>query len=880
VNQLGLGFIFSAKDKASAAFRAMSGALVSLRGEAKKTQQEIAKVQPMGGGAAGATRLRGGDGRFVAGAGGAGAGAGKGAGGAGGASMSGGAGAVFAGAGLAGALGLAALVPAREAAEQYGKSLANIRTIVDETAFSTADLQKVTMGLAGTYGIDAFQQAEGLYETISAGITDAKQATELLTVANKFAVGGTTDLKSSVDVLTSAVNTYRDQGLTAAQASDMMFVAIAAGKTTARELSASLGEVAPTAHAAGVSFAELQASIAAMTQQGIRTPQAVTGLNAMLSNLMKPSKDAADEAQRLGVEFSATALKTKGLQGVLNQLAGNTKVNDETFVKLFGSVDGVKAALALASEDGRVFGEILNQMKAAAGSTDKAFKTMSESDAFATQQLDALKKSALILIGQALRPLVAGVVQFGSAVLGAFAKLPAPMRAFLVQGFAIGAMLLVVTAALVAFGVAAAAVGAPFIIGAALAAAALGGIIAAVVGLKYAIDNNIGGLGDKFAAVAAKAKLGWEGLKQAFTDGGFSGAVRDELNKAENAGLKAFIVNVFTLGSRIAEFASQVKAGFASVVETMGPTFDRLGAAFGKIMSMLGLTSNSTEKAKASWNSFSAAGAKVGSALGTAFDLVVRAISAVMEVGAGFIGTWGNIKAAMEPARSALSGMGAVLSDVGKKIGLISPGAATSGWEKFGKVIGTTVEFVVGFVSGVVRVLTGVVNFIAGIVEIIAGIFTGDWGMIWNGAKKVVFGLLQAVGEILLAMASQIAQVIDGLGALVDQDIGATAKVDELRKSMRGGIDAMLEETADVKSEAPSSTATAAAAQLDILKSSMPATGIETPGWVAGLTSAIKEGGKAVLPQQVINFQIDGETVASLVMGKDGRETSPLVSPT
>ena len=73
---------------------------------------------------------------------------------------------------------------------------------------------------------------------------------------------------------------------------------------------------------------------------------------------------------------------------------------------------------------------------------------------------------------------------------------------------------------------------------------------------------------------------------QLFEQGGFSGAVRDELNRAENRGLKDFLINVFLWVNRIRNFFSGIAAGFSAGIEAARPTLEafmnaltRLGAA-------------------------------------------------------------------------------------------------------------------------------------------------------------------------------------------------------------------------------------------------------------------------------------------------------------
>lgn len=59
------------------------------------------------------------------------------------------------------------------------------------------------------------------------------------------AVGGVTELETAVDGITSVVNAYGDDVLSAAEASDLMFTAVKLGKTDFTQLSASLFNVIP-----------------------------------------------------------------------------------------------------------------------------------------------------------------------------------------------------------------------------------------------------------------------------------------------------------------------------------------------------------------------------------------------------------------------------------------------------------------------------------------------------------------------------------------------------------------------------------------------------------------------------------------------------------
>jgi len=141
-------------------------------------------------------------------------------------------------------IGVASLAPlglALNESQKLGKAIAEVSTLTDEATFPIERMKGLVKGLAGEYGEQATSQAAALYQTISAGYGDAAKAAEVLTSANKLAVGGVTEVETAVDGLTNVLNTYATQNLKSADVSDAFFVAVKAGKTTVGELSQQIG---------------------------------------------------------------------------------------------------------------------------------------------------------------------------------------------------------------------------------------------------------------------------------------------------------------------------------------------------------------------------------------------------------------------------------------------------------------------------------------------------------------------------------------------------------------------------------------------------------------------------------------------------------------
>ena len=298
------------------------------------------------------------------------------------------------------ALGRAVLAAADKAVK-FEKAVAEVASISDRATLPLQRIRDVAMEMATIYGGSSAEQAKALYEVISAGITDGARATEVLDAANKLAIGGVTSVGVAVKGLTTALNSYATQNLTAAAATDAMFIAIRDGVTTAEQLSQSLGMVTPIASQVGVSFDELTASVAVLTQKGLSTSQASEYLRSALANILKPSKQAAAVAKELGVEFNAAALQTKGWAGFLDDLVVKHKATQSQLSRLIGDVGGLTAVLALMGDGGAKLGEELDSMANKAGAADKAFETLAATTAFAIDRMKANADTMAIAFGEA-----------------------------------------------------------------------------------------------------------------------------------------------------------------------------------------------------------------------------------------------------------------------------------------------------------------------------------------------------------------------------------------------------------------------------------------------------------------------------------------------
>ncbi len=268
-------------------------------------------------------------------------------------------------------------------ASEFSGAMSEVSTIVELSVGQIKTLRGEVVKLAQAQGGNETKLAAGLYQAISAGSGNARDALILLNDANRLATAGIAEVDDSVRLLSSSLNAYNADVSDAADFSDTLFTAVRKGITTIPELGGSLSQVTPFAAQLGVEFDELLASVAAITKSGTPTAEAVTQVRAAIVSLLKSSKEInALFSKEFGTSFSLATIKAEGLVPVLADLRRAFKGNEDGLVEFLGRVEGASAILNLTGEKAEGFNEILRAMEDRTGATGKAFDKQMADPAF------------------------------------------------------------------------------------------------------------------------------------------------------------------------------------------------------------------------------------------------------------------------------------------------------------------------------------------------------------------------------------------------------------------------------------------------------------------------------------------------------------------
>ena len=340
-------------------------------------------------------------------------------------------------------------------AESFTQGMNKVNTLVDLSSEELNEYSKQLKQVAKDTGGSLTDLSESMYQAISASVPleDSIKAVE---VATKLSKGGFTDSATAIDMLTSAINAMGLSYDEVETISDKFIATQNAGKTTIAEMASSIGQVAPTASAAGLSLDELLASVATLTANGTATSEAMTAMKAALSNIIKPSTQASNLAKELGLEFSSTALASKGLAGFLADVQEKTKGNVDDMALLFGSTEALNAIVTLTGQGNEKFVESLESISNASGDTQDAFDKMSASAGQRFSKAINELKINFMDLGDKLAPIVELLANGVSKVAEAFGNMGSTTQTVIV---AIGALLAIISPLIIILGTVVASIG-------------------------------------------------------------------------------------------------------------------------------------------------------------------------------------------------------------------------------------------------------------------------------------------------------------------------------------------------------------------------------------------------------------------------------------
>lgn len=247
------------------------------------------------------------------------------------------------------------------------------------------------------------QLANGLYQTISNGVPEDNWI-GFLEKSSKAAVGGIADLGQTVTVTSTLIKNYGLSWDAAGEIQDKIQMTAKNGVTSFEQLGQALPRVSGSASQLGVTMDELMAVFATTTGVTGNTAEVSTQLAAVLNALIKPSSEATQAAEAMGIGFNAASVKAAGglqnflvgLDASISQYSAKTGQLKETiYGQLFGSAEALRVLGSLTGEQKDKFAENIQAMSDSAGTIDEAYEHMASTGESTNQMIKNQVQSML-----------------------------------------------------------------------------------------------------------------------------------------------------------------------------------------------------------------------------------------------------------------------------------------------------------------------------------------------------------------------------------------------------------------------------------------------------------------------------------------------------
>lgn len=273
---------------------------------------------------------------------------------------------------------------------------------ISEKSFNS--IKVGTYDLAKVYGGNVSDILQANYDMVSS-MGDVKESYYVMDTASKLSLAGFTSLGGGMNALTSVMNAYKMEVKDTGMVADMLMTIQNNGITTIDELQASMYNVLPTAASLKVSFLDISAALATMTNNKVPTAQATTQLRSALSELAQEGTKADKMFRQItGKSFQQFINDGGDVVTAFNLMAKSAEKSNMSLYDMFSSSEAAGAAINLTGENIEKFRKNQEAMAKSAGTADKATKTMSNTFNTEYGKMKAVLKEASDTIGEQLVP--------------------------------------------------------------------------------------------------------------------------------------------------------------------------------------------------------------------------------------------------------------------------------------------------------------------------------------------------------------------------------------------------------------------------------------------------------------------------------------------
>lgn len=229
----------------------------------------------------------------------------------------------------------------------FEKEMSNVKAISGATTDEFLQLKKKAIDMGAATKYTATESAEAFRYMGMAGWKTSEMIGGIEGIMNLASASGE-DLATTSDIVTDSLSAFGLQAKDSAMFADVLASAATNSNTNVALMGQTFKYAAPVAGALGFSIQDTALAVGLMANQGIKGSEAGTALRAMMTRMVKPTKESGEAMQILGLNILDANGKMKPFRDIIKDIKeGMSKLTPESKAAVAGMLAGQEAMSGL-----------------------------------------------------------------------------------------------------------------------------------------------------------------------------------------------------------------------------------------------------------------------------------------------------------------------------------------------------------------------------------------------------------------------------------------------------------------------------------------------------------------------------------------------------
>lgn len=244
-----------------------------------------------------------------------------------------------------------ALGAAAKSTLDFDKRMSGVKATGIEAQAAFGALRQAAIDAGGATAFSATEAAEGMEALLKAGVSVNDVLSGGLAGSLDLAAAGQLDLATAAETAASAMTQFKLSGDQVPRIADALAAGAGKAQGDVTDLAQALGQSGLVASQFGLSLEETVGGLSAFASAGLMGSDSGTSLKTMLLALAKPSGQAAELMDQLGINAYDAQGQFVGLEGLAGQLQGalsglSEEQRQSALATIFGT-DAIRSASVL-----------------------------------------------------------------------------------------------------------------------------------------------------------------------------------------------------------------------------------------------------------------------------------------------------------------------------------------------------------------------------------------------------------------------------------------------------------------------------------------------------------------------------------------------------